>query len=230
MNKKTAKDTLKLLAQSHGAPLFGVCRIDSLHENFHAELQDVSAALNTAISIGVPVSASVLDSIIDHPTVLYKTHYRQINHTLNDIAFLISSQIENSGFHAIPIPASQIISWKPMRAHLSHREIAYKAGLGWWGRNNLLVNRKYGSQVRLVTVLTDLELQPDSPTDDDCGDCYDCLKSCPAGAIFKDKKDFRLDRCYRLVSEFARPKRIGTLICGLCLKACKGDKSISAAL
>jgi len=212
------------LADSMGGKLFGVCRIDELRGNFHAEIREISKSLNTGISIGIPLSISVMQTLTDHPNVLYKAHYRQTNHALNDIAFQISHRIYDLGYNAIPVPASQMLSWKPMRAHLSHREIAYKAGLGWRGRNNLLVNSIYGSQVRLVTVLTDLLLPADQPTDEDCDECYACLDACPVGAIGDNIEDFNLGACYKQVSEFAKPERIGSYICGLCLQACCGKR------
>ncbi|MEW5924225.1 MAG: 4Fe-4S binding protein [Candidatus Zixiibacteriota bacterium] len=204
--------------------MFGVCRIGGLRDTFHFELKEASGQLNTAISVGVPVSPAVLDTLIDRPNVIYKSHYRQINHILNDIAFALFSEIDKLGYQSIPVPASQILKWKPMRAHLSHREIAYKAGLGWRGRNNLLVNEKYGSQVRLVTILTDLELEIDNPCQLDCGDCYACVNACPVGAISENCEDFDLKLCYAKVSEFARPENIGSHICGLCLRPCRPQK------
>jgi epoxyqueuosine reductase len=224
MDIQKTKDDFRELAASMGGKLFGVCRIDELREKFHAEVKSISEMLNTAISIGIPLSSSVMETLTDHPNILYKAHYRQVNHTLNDIAFQIVSRINKLGKMALPIPASQMISWEPMRAHLSHREIGFKAGLGWRGRNNLLVNAVYGSQVRLVTVLTDLPLPIDQPTDEDCGDCYVCLDACPVGAIGDKIEDFDLEACYKQVSEFARPERIGTYICGLCLQACSGQR------
>lgn len=218
------KEELRNIAMSNGGKLFGVCRVDDLADDFHFEIKKTAKKLNTAISIGVSVSPAVLNSLGKRPNMLYKGHYQQINHILNDITFLISSRINEIGAKSVPIPASQILTWKPMRAHLSHRVIGYTAGLGWRGRNNLLVNKKYGSRVRLATVLTDLELPIDRPEDIDCGDCAACIKACPAGAIAEDPEKFDLEKCYSKVSEFARPENIGSYICGLCLKPCPGRK------
>ncbi len=224
MDIKQIKENYRELADAMGGKLFGVCRIDELRKNFHAEIKEISKDLNTAISIGIPLSISVMETLTDHPNILYKAHYRQVNHALDDIAFRIVSEINGLGQNAIAIPASQMINWEPMRAHLSHREIAYSAGLGWRGRNNLLVNAIYGSQVRLVTVLTDLQLPIDGPSDENCDECFACLDACPAGAISDDVEDFNLDACYKQVSEFAKPERIGSHICGLCLQACRGQR------
>jgi epoxyqueuosine reductase QueG len=179
--------------------------------------------MNYCISIGVPLSMAVMDTIIDRPNIIYKTHYQQVNHILNDIAFAMASEIEQLGGEALPIPASKILDWEKLRAHLSHREIAYKAGLGWWGRNNLLVNEEYGSQVRLVTILTSLDLESDRPVDVDCGDCYTCLDVCPAGAIAEMREDFNLSACYKKIQEFSKYRGYGHLICGICLQHCSGQ-------
>ncbi|MFH2035812.1 MAG: hypothetical protein ABIJ45_05360 [Candidatus Zixiibacteriota bacterium] len=218
------KEKLRDIAFERGGRLFGVCLINDIRDDFHFEIKESSLKLNRAISIGIPVSSAVLDSLIDRPNMLYKAHYQQINHMLNDIAFLIAIEIADNGYETIPIPASKILKWKPMRAHLSHRVIAHKAGLGWNGRNNLLVTPQYGSQIRLVTVLTNAPLDIDQPLKQDCGDCYACLDACPVGAIDEHQENFNLEKCYAKVSEFARPENIGSYICGLCLEPCRGEK------
>jgi epoxyqueuosine reductase QueG len=224
MNLEQIKNKLKDIADKRGGKLSGVCRVDNLRETFHAEIKSASEELNTAISVGMPLSSAVMDTIKDHPNMIYKAHYQQMNHALNDIAHMISSEIEEAGYRSIPIPASQIVSWKPLRALLSHRMIAHKAGLGWWGRNNLLVNKQYGAQVRLVTILTDMDLPVDAPVSDDCEGCFECLHVCPADAIGDDREDFNLNACHEKMQEFSRNNNFGHLICGICLKACRGER------
>ncbi len=224
MNQTIIKNSIRKIAEDHGA-LLGVCRIDDdLRRVFHFEIQKIAEKMTHAISIGMPLSKSVMDTLIDHPNMLYKAHYRQVNAVLDDTALAISSEIERNGHRALPIPASMVLKRHPMIGHLSHREVAFRAGLGWWGKNNLLVNRKYGSKIRLVTVLTDSELEPDEISTENCGDCRACLKACPVGAISDDKDLFSLEACSAQVQKFARENDYGMYICGLCLKACPGKK------
>jgi len=66
---------------------------------------------------------------------------------------------------------------------LDDRYIAYKAGLGFYGKNSLLINEKYGSYIFLGIILTNLELAIDNPINITCIKCNKCINACPSKAI-----------------------------------------------
>ncbi|MBU1933141.1 MAG: hypothetical protein KKC66_04495 [Candidatus Omnitrophica bacterium] len=214
---------LKSLVFDSGAALFGVADITAVKKDFHfsdAILKD----LDYAISIGIRLSDPILDEIKDAPTKIYYHHYRQANIALDHMAFRLSGLIQSRGYRALPAPASQIIDWEKQKGHLSHKKIGELAGLGFIGRNNLLVNPDLGSRFRLVTILTDAPLKPDKPLGLDCGGCRACVDICPAGAIKEKKEDFDHIKCYEKLKEFRDKRIVDQFICGVCVKACRPSK------
>jgi epoxyqueuosine reductase len=63
------------------------------------------------------------------------------------------------------------------------REAAARSGVGFYGKNTMLITRRHGSWVVLGTLLTDAELDPTPPLDANCGSCTLCIDACPTGAL-----------------------------------------------
>jgi epoxyqueuosine reductase QueG len=222
MNQRNYDD-LKTFAAEKGADLFGVAQTARLEKYIDDEIKSVTAELPYVISVGVRLQRAVMNTLVDRPNQIYKTHYRQVNASLDQLTQDIARYIQNRGFGAMPIAASFVLDWQKQSAHISHRHVAWEAGVGFRGRNNLLVHPQYGAAVRLSSVFTDMPLAVDQPIPSDCGECVACMAACPADAI--DMEHFDFEKCYAQVKEFSRQNNYGLLVCGLCVKACGDARS-----
>jgi epoxyqueuosine reductase len=109
----------------------------------------------------------------------------------------------------------------------SHKTAATCSGLGWIGKNGLIINKWYGSKLSWASVLTDAPLDVDTPIlESQCGACELCVKHCPSGAVTGSiwtrrdpmKELVRYAQCRSLKSE-RRPFE-GKPNCGLCITIC----------
>lgn len=94
---------------------------------------------------------------------------------------------------AAPVAPSYPLNMEPpvmgMFADVSLRHAAFAAGLGNFGRNNLIISPEYGSQIVFTAILTQLPLLSDPQvTDELCNECGQCVDSCPAGALAEEGK------------------------------------------
>jgi epoxyqueuosine reductase len=69
---------------------------------------------------------------------------------------------------------------------LAERALAVRAGLGFIGKNHMLINPKLGCRIFLGEIVTDLKLPADEPVTGDCAGCRKCLDACPTGALRLD--------------------------------------------
>ena len=76
-------------------------------------------------------------------------------------------------------------------APVMERQWAARSGLGWIGKNTLLINRNSGSYIFLAEIICNLEMEPDKPIKDYCGSCTKCLDACPTDALTPYEIDAR---------------------------------------
>ena len=86
--------------------------------------------LSFGISVGFHLSDAILEGIENQPTPLYFHHYQRVNILLDTIGLIVTSAIQDLGYQAMPIPASQIVDWKTQKGHLSHKHVAWASRIG----------------------------------------------------------------------------------------------------
>jgi len=117
-------------------------------------------------------------------------------------------------------------------APLAERALAVRAGLGFIGKNHMLINPRLGCQIFLSEIITTLKLPPDEPTTTKCLNCDRCILACPTGALRADGR-FDANKCNsyltieykgRIPPELA--EKIGNLLfgCDECALACPWQK------
>jgi len=209
------KSQITEFLQKSGIKIVGFCEIPG-----KTEIYEIEESFPRAVVFGIALSSSVLRTIKDRPTLIYKHHYKTVNWVLDQTALHLVRYIEDRGCRALAIPASQTVDWGAQKGHVSHKSLAVAAGLGHIGRSGLVVHPDFGAQVRYASILTDLEFTPDPPATASCGACQKCITVCPAHAISERGVD--LVSCLERLKEFSRIQGIGQYICGVCVKVCDG--------
>ena len=113
--------------------------------------------------------------------------------------------------------------------------VARRAGIGFIGKNGLVISKEFGSYMFLGELITNLELEPDQPVDYDCGDCNRCVEACPTSCLLGDSTmDAR--RCLSFqtqdkgMMDLEFRKKIKTVIygCDICQICCPYNKGIDS--
>jgi epoxyqueuosine reductase len=147
-------------------------------------------------------------------------------------AFLISPPTSETGNTSPPTPLPEERGVKNLyfvdSGPVPEKVWAQRCGIGWQGKNTLLINKSSGSFFFIGIILTTLEIEPDEPETDHCGSCDKCVKACPTGAL---NDPYRLDisRCisYHTIEsklpipdEFRGKFRDRIFGCDICQDAC----------
>lgn len=169
------------LAQGYGADMA------YLHQNKHLRYDPtlLVAGCQSVISLRMDYSpeAAAMADILNQPDKAYISRYalgrdyhKLIRKRATALGQAIHTRLNPHGFRAF-VDSAPILE----------RQLAEQAGMGWRGKNSLLINSQAGSWFFLAEILTDLLLPADQPTTSEhCGSCTRCLDLCPTQAIVAD--------------------------------------------
>jgi epoxyqueuosine reductase len=150
-------------------------------------------------------------------------HYRPLRSALGEVA----NEIHLSGYRAeMLVDDSRLVD----------RAAAVRAGIGWWGKNTMVLTPALGPWFLIGSVVTDAELESDREMTRDCGTCDACLPACPTGALLAPGVlDARrclaamLQQKGSIPPEFRRAVGDRIYGCDDCLEACPPGRKLQMA-
>lgn len=115
--------------------------------------------------------------------------------------------------------------------------VARRAGIGFIGKNGLVISKEFGSYIFLGELITNLDIEPDQPVDYDCGDCNRCVTACPTSCLIGDGT-MNAKRCLSFqtqdkgIMDLEFRKKIKTVIygCDICQICCPYNKGLDNPL
>jgi epoxyqueuosine reductase len=146
---------------------------------FSADPKNLHPMARSIVSVGIPYWTGHVEKPTDVPRgrisrYAWGADYHEVlKRRMRSLHVAIEREVER------PVEARFLVD----TARIVDRAAAARAGLGWYGKNSCLIVPGHGSWVMLGNLVIDLELEPDSPLDKNCGRCSICIDRCPTGAI-----------------------------------------------
>jgi epoxyqueuosine reductase len=143
---------------------------------------DVSTKLPRARSIVAACQCYLTDEVADHTApgdphgliarYTWRNYYLDLRRRLRNLGGILK---EKTG------ASFRVFSNGP----IAEKPIAVRSGIGFYGKHSIIINHRYGSWIVLGELITDIDIEPDSPVSSNCGDCEKCIEACPTHAIIR---------------------------------------------
>ena len=224
------KDLIQKRIPDDGYHIWGFADLTGLlHERFRG--------YDYGVVVGKKLDDRIIDSVINGPNSEYYNLYIDTNRYLSGLVREIADELTALGIKSLAInPTQNEVDRaddydQTLRHTFSHKMAATRAGLGWIGKTDLLISRKFGPRLRLATILVDYPLKPLNPPIDEseCGECDKCVEACPAQAangklwnIHVDRDEFYSAAKCRETANRLSIERINQdmRLCGICVSVC----------
>jgi len=196
------KTHLHKLSEKYGFIAVGVAAARKLHEEenklknwlekgFHGSMQYMENHFDKRLdpTLLVPGAKSVICFLYnyypaekqnpDAPKVAKYAYGEDYHRVIKDKLYDLVAEMQSASG---PIEGRIFVDSAPVM----ERQWAALAGLGWTGKNSLLLRKGVGSYFFIATIVCDLDIEPDAPTTSHCGTCTACIDACPTQAIVQD--------------------------------------------
>ncbi len=186
--------------------------------------------LPNAICIAAELPLEAVEGAKEGPSEALRESYKTANKKMMGAAAGIVEMLEAAGYRGRIVHPAERVDTGNLLGPVSLKAIARACGLGWIGKNGLLLTDRFGPRQRFLAILTDMPLleTPDA-RECECGDCRECIDNCAMKVLndqtFTDhppSRDSTIDweRCGRfevkLIGDGSRPERA----CGKCMAYC----------
>lgn len=213
-------EELKQLLYDKGAGLVGIGDMSRVQ----------NCDFQAGAAVAVPLPENIIRDLLKAPTKEYYELYYFLNRKLNEIVMAGEEFLRNKGFDAYAQTTERVEVNEENVSVLPHKTVAVRAGLGWIGKNCLLVTPRYGSAIRISSLLTNAPLKcGEAVTKSRCGKCSLCVRNCPAQALkgtlweagMRREEIVDVRKCYKKQVEImSKETGIETDLCGKCFAVC----------
>ncbi|MFW9966873.1 MAG: hypothetical protein ACFFEA_06950 [Candidatus Thorarchaeota archaeon] len=150
----------------------------------------------------------------------YSREYDRLNRLLNQTAQAIAERFDGipitATLHGLTDKVKNVTDYYGLT--ISHRVVAEMAGLGWRGKNGLLINEKFSCAIRFASVITNLTLETPIRMESQCGVCHACEDVCPFIRNRETLPNYR-ENCRKYLV-YLQSEGLTHEVCGKCIHAC----------
>jgi len=219
-------------AQAAGSEMVGFADLSSLKGMLAGDTTTFEFPYAVTFAVEIPKDAAFAS--LNRPSEEMRSAYKMCNKKLKEISDIVTEVLISAGYKARYIDAAYRVDPKKYLGPISQKAIASLAGMGWIGKNGLLITERFGPRQRMGAVLTDMPVTMKArQIDNQCGDCTACIDRCAMKVLknpdFKhhpESRDLVIDwaKCgayeTKLIGDGSKPEKA----CGRCISVCPFSK------